>query len=170
MPSNGEFYGMWIKSIYVFICFVLKHTERHQSEISTHPLSGCEKKNTNTKLTHQPQQLLSKACVVKVGLQGFPWWASGKESAHQCRDWSSIPDPERFQMPQSNSAHWPQLLSLCTRAQEPQLLSLLVTTTEARWPQACAPQQKKPLQREAWATQGRPAPLTATTKTQHSQK
>ena len=40
----------------------------------------------------------------------------------------------------------PQLLSLCSRAPEPQLLSLHATTTEAHAPIARAPQQEKPLQ------------------------
>ena len=45
----------------------------------------------------------------------------------------------------------PQLLSLRSRAREPQLLSPCVATTEARVPRACAPQQEKPLQWEARA-------------------
>ena len=40
----------------------------------------------------------------------------------------------------------PQLLSLCSRAREPQLLRLRATSTEARAPRAHAPQQGKPLQ------------------------
>ena len=43
-------------------------------------------------------------------------------------------------------AHAPQLLSLCSRARKPQLLSLHATTTEARAPRAHAPQQEKPPQ------------------------
>ena len=50
-----------------------------------------------------------------------------------------------------------QLLSLCSRARVPQLLSLHDTTNEARVPRACAPQQEKPLQREACAPQQRVA-------------
>ena len=37
----------------------------------------------------------------------------------------------------------PQLLSLCSRALEPQLLSPRATTTEARVPRAPAPQQRE---------------------------
>ena len=40
----------------------------------------------------------------------------------------------------------PRLLSLRSRAHEPQLLSLHATTTEAHMPRACAPQQEKPPQ------------------------
>ena len=66
-------------------------------------------------------------------------------------------------MPQSNKARAPQLLSLCSRAREPQLLSQHATTTEARAPKAHAPrahalQQEKPLQWEARAPQWRVAP------------
>ena len=56
------------------------------------------------------------------------------------------PGPGRSHMPQSNEARVPQLLSLCSRAHEPQLLSLRATTTEARTPRARAPQQEKPPQ------------------------
>ena len=47
----------------------------------------------------------------------------------------------------------PQLLSLRSRAHEPQLLSLCATTTEARASRAHAPQQEKPLQWEARSLQ-----------------
>ena len=52
----------------------------------------------------------------------------------------------------------PQLLSLRSRACKPQLLSQRATTTEALAPRARAPQQEKPLQREAHAPQQRVAP------------
>ena len=44
----------------------------------------------------------------------------------------SIPGQGGSHMPQSNSAHVPQLLSLCARVWEPGLLSLHAATTEAR--------------------------------------
>ena len=53
----------------------------------------------------------------------------------------------------------PQLLSLRSRAREPQLLSPHATTTEAQVPRAHAPQQEKPLQCEARAPQRRVAPV-----------
>ena len=46
-------------------------------------------------------------------------------------DTGSSPGPGRYHMPRSNEAHVPQLLSLCSRAREPQLLSPHATTTEA---------------------------------------
>ena len=52
----------------------------------------------------------------------------------------------------------PQLLSLRSRACEPQLLSPRPATTEAHVPRAHAPQQEKPLQWEARTPQRRVAP------------
>ena len=52
----------------------------------------------------------------------------------------------RSHMPRSNEAHAMQLLSLHSRAREPQLLSPRDTTTEACAPRSCALQQEKPLQ------------------------
>ena len=49
-------------------------------------------------------------------------------------DTGSIPDPGRLHMPQSNEPQAPQLLSLRSRAREPQLLSQRAATTEARVP------------------------------------
>ena len=46
-------------------------------------------------------------------------------------------------MPRSNWARVPQLLSLRSRAHEPQLLSPSATTTEARAPRGHAPQQRE---------------------------
>ena len=73
-------------------------------------------------------------------------------------DTGSSPGPGRSHMPWSNWARVPQLLSLRSRARKPQLLSLRATTTEARAPRACAPQQEKPPQWEARAPQRRVAP------------
>ena len=61
-------------------------------------------------------------------------------------DTGSSPGLGRSHMPWSNEARAPQLLSLCSRAREPQQLSPRATTTEARMPRACAPQQEKPPQ------------------------
>ena len=48
--------------------------------------------------------------------------------------------------PTCHGATKPVLLSLHSRAREPQLLSLRATTTEACTPRACALQQEKPAQ------------------------
>ena len=59
-------------------------------------------------------------------------------------DMGSSPGLGRSHMPWSNQARVLQLLILCYRAHEPQLLSPHATTTEARVPRAHAPQQEKP--------------------------
>ncbi|KAI4541447.1 hypothetical protein MG293_008589 [Ovis ammon polii] len=64
-------------------------------------------------------------------------------------------------MPRSNEAREPQLLSLCSRAQELQL-------PKPQGPQAGALPQERPPQREAWALQLERS-LTAL-KTQYSRK
>ena len=91
-------------------------------------------------------------------LPGFPGGAVVKNPPANAGDRGSSPGPERSHMPQSNEARAPQLLSLCSRAREPQLLSPWATTTEARMPRARAPQQEKPPQWEARAPQRRVAP------------
>ena len=73
-------------------------------------------------------------------------------------DKGSIPGPGRSHMLQSNKARAPQLLSLHSRAHEPQLLSPRAATTEAHVPRACVLQQEKPPQWEACALQQRAAP------------
>ena len=77
--------------------------------------------------------------------QGFPGGAVVKNPPAKVGDMGSSPGPGRSHMPWSNEARAPQLLSLCSRAREPQLLRPRATTTEARAPRAHAPQQEKPL-------------------------
>ena len=60
--------------------------------------------------------------MLKPKLQGFPGGAVVKNPPANAGDTGSIPGPGRSHMPQSNKAHVPQLLSLCSRAREPQLL------------------------------------------------
>ena len=79
-------------------------------------------------------------------IAGLPGGAEVKTPPANAVDTSSSPGPGRSHMPWSNSAHTPQLLSLRSRTQEPQLLSPHATTTEAHMPRARAPQQEKPLQ------------------------
>ena len=81
-----------------------------------------------------------------MGFQGFPGGAVVKNPPAIAGDMGSSPGLGRSYMPQSNKAHVPQLLSLRSRAREPQLLSPCATTTEARTPGARAPQQGRPLQ------------------------
>ena len=73
----------------------------------------------------------------------FPGGAVSKNLPANAGDTGSSPGPGRSHMPWSNEARVPQLLSLCSRAHEPQLLSPHATTTEAHVPRACALQQRE---------------------------
>ena len=88
----------------------------------------------------------------------FPGGAVVKNPPANVGDMGSIPGLGRSHVTRSNKAHAPQLLSLRSRAREPQLLSPHATTTEAHTPRARAPQQEKPPQWEARAPQRRVAP------------
>ena len=88
----------------------------------------------------------------------FPGGTVVKNPPANVGDTGSSPGPGRFHMPQSKEACVPQLLSLHSRAHEPQLLSPRATTAEACTPKARAPQQEKPPQWEARAPQRRVAP------------
>ena len=81
-----------------------------------------------------------------VLLRDFLGGAVVKNPPANARDTGSSPGPGRSHMPWSNKARVPQLLNLRSRACEPQLVSPRTTTTEARAPRACAPQQEKPPQ------------------------
>ena len=76
--------------------------------------------------------------------QGFPGGSMVKNLPANAGDTSSIPGLGRSRMPRGTSARAPWLLSLCSRAQEPQLL-------KPKHPRACTPQQDKQLQCEARA-------------------
>ena len=76
----------------------------------------------------------------------FPGGTVVKDPPANAGDTGLSPGLGRSRMLQSNYAHAPQLLSLHSRAREPQLLSPRATTTEARTLRACAPQQEKPPQ------------------------
>ena len=88
----------------------------------------------------------------------------------------SIPGRGRSHIPWSSWDREPHLLSLCSRAWEPQLLSPRATATEACTLQSLCLQQEKPLQWEARAVQLETSPRSpqrkacTAVKTQHSQK
>ena len=83
---------------------------------------------------------------LKKNISGLPGGAVVKNPPANAGGTGLSPGPGRSHMPRSNEARAPQLLSLCSRACEPQLLNPRATTTEARTPRARAPQQEKPLQ------------------------
>ena len=74
-------------------------------------------------------------------LEDFPDGAVVKNPPANAEDTGSSPGLGRSHMPRSSQAY------------EPQLLSPRATTTEARTPRACAPQQEKPPQWEAHTPQ-----------------
>ena len=67
---------------------------------------------------------------------GFPGGSVVKSPPANAGDTGLIPDPGRSHVGQSDSP--------CATISEPALQSLQATTTEARVPRACAPQQEKP--------------------------
>ena len=77
--------------------------------------------------------------------QDFAGGAVG-ESACQCKGHGFEPWSGKIPRAAEQLSLWAQLLSLHSRNCEPQLLSPRATTTEARAPGACAPQQEKPPQ------------------------
>ena len=60
------------------------------------------------------------------------WWLSVRESTCHCR--SLVLDQGRSHLARNNEAHVPQLLNLCSRAWELQLLSPQAVATEANVP------------------------------------
>ena len=81
-----------------------------------------------------------------ISLWDFPGGAVVKNPPANAGDMGLSAGPGRSHMPRSNYAHAPQLLSLCSRAREPQLLSPRAATTEDRATRVHALQQEKPLQ------------------------
>ena len=104
----------------------------------------------------KPKQHSPRVNSVALGL---PWWLSGKESTCQHRRCGF--DPWSWKIhPWINEAHVPHLLTLCSGAQELQLLSPCVAITKARMPQSpCS------TMREAIA---RRSPYTAAKRSPHS--
>ena len=96
---------------------------------------------TRKKLTFCGEWLKSR---LKQRNKGFPGGAVVKNLPASAGDMGLSPGPGRSHMPRNNKARAPQLLSLCSRAYKPQLLSISATTTEACAPRACALQQEKP--------------------------
>ena len=100
---------------------------------------------------------------------GFPGGLMVKKPLCNARDTSSIPDPGRSHMPRSKWAHAPQLLSLCSKAQELELLRPM-------YPEPTLPNKRSHCneklvnwnQEEPLRAASRES-LRAATKTQHNQ-
>ena len=99
--------------------------------------------------------MLKNYLVSKSWCIGLPWWLSGKESACQCRRHGFDPWSGKVPHAAEQPSWGPQLLRLCLRAWELQLLK------PAR-PRARAPQQERLLPREAWAPQLESSPCSPT--------
>ena len=72
-----------------------------------------------------PNDLMSTLAEEKVHWRGSAGGSAAKNLPADTGDTGSIPDPGRSRMPQSNEAHVPQLLRLCSTARELQLLKPL---------------------------------------------
>ena len=84
--------------------------------------------------------------ILKGNLQGFPGGTVVGSPPASAGDMGSGPGPGGSHMPRHNWARAPQLLSLHSRAHEPQMLSPSATTAGAHAPRAHAPQQDRPPQ------------------------
>ena len=84
-------------------------------------------------------QQSSEKVSTRYKVQDFPGGTVVKNLPANAGDTGSSPGLGRFHMLWSNKACAPQLLSLRSRAHEPQLLSPRATTTEAHAPRARAP-------------------------------
>ena len=69
----------------------------------------------------------------------LPWWLSGKESTCQCRRHRFKPRSGKIPHASEQLSPCTTVLSLCSRAREPQLLKPVC-------PRACALQQEMPPQ------------------------
>ena len=89
---------------------------------------------------------LHETNYLQLRFQSFPGGSVVKNLPTNAGDTGSISDPGRSHMLQSNYARAPQLLSLCSRAWGPQLLTLVLQLLKPACPRAHALQQEKPPQ------------------------
>ena len=68
--------------------------------------------------------------MIKRGFRGYPGSSVVKNPLANAGDVGSTPGPVGSHRPQNSWACAPQLLSLCFRTREPQLLSPLTAATE----------------------------------------
>ena len=101
---------------------------------------------------------------------GFPGGPVVRNPPANAGDTYLIPDPRRFHPPRSSYARAPQPLSLCSRAQELQLLSSPTATAEACKPLSPCSATGKPLQWQAHASQLESNPYSPQEKSLHGNK
>ena len=95
--------------------------------------------------------------IFKMWSMGLPWWLSSKESACQCRKHGFYPWSRKIPHAGATKPWAPQLLSLCSRALEPQPL-------KSACPRARVLQQKTTLQWEARTPPSTEQPLLPATR------
>ena len=76
--------------------------------------------------------------------RGLPGDSVVENPPAKAGDTDLIPGLGRSYMPRSRLSRAPQILSLCSRAHETQLLSPDASATEAQSPRAPSPQQEQP--------------------------
>ena len=112
----------------------------------------------------------SLASGLKTLIQGFPDGSVVKNLPANTGDMDSTSDQGRSHMPQGNQAHAPQLLSLFSRAGEPQLLSPHASATEAWVPWSpCSTREATAMRSPSTATREQPL-LVAAREKQESNK
>ena len=102
--------------------------------------------------------------------QGFPCGSVVKSSPAKAGDMGSVPGRGRSHMPSGNSACAPQLLSLCSRALEPQLLlehtchnycSLHTLEKPLQWAAHTPQLESSPLSSQLWKAYAQQRRLSA---------
>ena len=79
---------------------------------------------STSKLFSSPKSKMGRPIHLKEKQPGLPWWLSGKETACQCRRQRSGPWSRKIPHPMEQQ-------SLCSRAQELQLLNSMCTQANA---------------------------------------
>ena len=136
---------------------------------------------TQIKTTIRYHLTLVRMVIIKKSTNNkswdFPCGPAVKNPPANAGDTSLIPGLGRSHVPWGSWAHASQLLSLCSRALEPRLLSPHAQLLKPVNPRACAPQQEKPQQWGACVPQPESSPLLPqlekspqTRRIQHSQK
>ena len=87
------------------------------------------------RLKHPSETQRLRRTTLESKKKGLPWWLRGKESTGPCRRHGFNPWARKIpQATERLSPCAPQLLSLCSGAQEPHLLSLHAVTTKVHVP------------------------------------
>ena len=133
-----------MNKISICFCFVLKQRETSKWNPHSFPL-GLWKEKYQHKVNASVSVVTEQGMCCKWEFRGFPGGSVVKNLHTNAETGvqSLIQKDSRCHGATQPIGH--NYWASGARAQEPQLSSLLATTTEARCPQACASQQKKPL-------------------------